>query len=477
MARIDSLRDGYQTGDLSLYPEALDGRESLYEVRNNAETKLTQSLSYSGTRVIVGDTSSFPSKGIIKISGDNDKQGELIYYGSKTVNTFKDLVRGFAGSRQNQWDINAKVGNTVSAEHHNAVKDAIMKIETNLGLMESPDPISLNGILKTQENRFLTPKPLFRAYPTSGAPPLSVTFQNFSTGPLVRYFWDFGDGTTSTEKNPIHHYVTEGSYSVELTVVSVLGGQAIMTKSNYVLVSNEEKQPFFYISLINNPRPDNLSGSIIANYLNTNTGYGPTIFEFIDQTDGDIQERYWNFNSPGRLIQRMHKCSGSLSSGSNYKIIINGKNVKNNFEGKKLALVVNNSEPAMPPNCYIMNINSIKYGILYTDPVTHTSQIDEKISTHCDLNGATPIYRTEIIATIAGGSSANLSGFNVSNAKIGAIENDSVLNYREIDPNIHVAYFIYEKQYSQPQPSVFVLYKNQVIKKAFLKKENTIEIT
>jgi len=172
----------------------------------------------------------------------------------------------------------------------------------------------------------------------------------------------------------------------------------------------------------------------------------------------------------------MHKCSGSLSSGGNYKIIINGKNVKNNFEGKKLALVVNNSDPAKPPNCYTMNINSIKYGILYTDTATNTEQVDEKISTHCDLNGATPIYRTEIIATIAGGSSANLSGFNVSNAKIGAIENDSVLNYREIDPNIHVAYFIYEKQYSQPQPSVFVLYKNQVIKKAFLKKENTIEI-
>ena len=214
MARIDSLTSGYQTGDLSLYPDALDDKESLYEVKNNAETFLTQSLSYSGGRVIVKDTSSFPDKGIIKISGENKKQGELIYYGSKTINTFKDLVRGFAGSRQNQWDINAKVGNTVSAEHHNAVKDAIMKIEANLGLKDDPDPISLNGILKVQENRFLTPKPLFRSYPISGAPPLSVTFQNFSTGPLVRYFWDFGDGTTSTEKNPIHQYVTEGSYTV-----------------------------------------------------------------------------------------------------------------------------------------------------------------------------------------------------------------------------------------------------------------------
>jgi PKD repeat protein len=465
VARIDSLRDGYQTGDLSLYPEALDGKESLYEVKNNAETKLTQSLSYSGGRVIVGDTSSFPDKGIIRISGNNDKQGELIYYGSKTSNTFTNLVRGFAGSRQNQWDINSKVGNTVSAEHHNAVKDAIMKIETNLGLVQSPNPISLNGILKIQENRFLTPKPLFRAYPASGSPPLSVTFQNFSTGPLVRYFWDFGDGETSTEKNPIHKYVTEGSYSVELNVVSVLGGQAIMTKSNYVLVSNEEKQPFFYISLVNNPQPNNLSGAIVANYLNTNSGYGPTIFEFIDQTDGDIQERYWNFNSPGRLIRKLYKCSWTIisSQGKTYKITVAGKNAKDNFYGKQLSLIVGD-------NCYIMNINSIKYGLV--DPMTQ--QIDEENSKHCDLNGATPIYKTEIIATIAGGSDRSLSSNGV--AKIGAIENESILNYREIDPNIHVSYFIYEKQYSRPQPSVFVLYKNQVIKKAFLKKENTIEI-
>ena len=474
MARIDSLRDGYQTGDLSLYPDALDNKESLYEVKNNAETKLTQSLSYSGSRIIVGSTSRFPDKGIVKISGENEKQGELIYYGSKTANTFKDLVRGFAGSRQNQWDINAKVGNTVSAEHHNAVKDAIIKTEVNLGLNNSPNPLSLNGILKTQENRFLTPKPLFRAYPIRGVPTLSVTFQNFSTGPLVRYFWDFGDGTTSTEKSPIHQYVTEGYYTVELTIVSVLGGQAIMTKSNYILVSNDEKQPFFYISLINNPNPDNLSGNIIANYLNTNSGHGPTIFEFIDQTDGDIQERYWNFNSPGRLIHKLHKCSGSPyveptttttnSSSNKYKIIINEKNVKDDFEGKSLALVVNN-------DCYIMSINSIKYGMFYNE-VT-----DENSSSRCDLNGVSPVYRTEIIATIIGGSVGVLpSSLPTSSSKIGAIEKEQVLNYREIDPNIHVTYFIYEKQYSQPQPSVFVLYKNQVIKKAFLKKENTIEI-
>jgi PKD repeat protein len=28
------------------------------------------------------------------------------------------------------------------------------------------------------------------------------------------YLWDFGDGTTSTEKSPIHNYTEEGTYKV-----------------------------------------------------------------------------------------------------------------------------------------------------------------------------------------------------------------------------------------------------------------------
>jgi len=44
-----------------------------------------------------------------------------------------------------------------------------------------------------------------------------VTFTNLSkvTG---SYHWDFGDGTTSTEQNPVHNYGKKGKYVVTLTV-------------------------------------------------------------------------------------------------------------------------------------------------------------------------------------------------------------------------------------------------------------------
>ncbi|KMN45663.1 collagenase ColA [Bacillus sp. LK2] len=37
-------------------------------------------------------------------------------------------------------------------------------------------------------------------------------------GKIVSYLWDFGDGTTSTEANPVHAYEKEGIHTVKLTV-------------------------------------------------------------------------------------------------------------------------------------------------------------------------------------------------------------------------------------------------------------------
>jgi hypothetical protein len=44
----------------------------------------------------------------------------------------------------------------------------------------------------------------------------SIYFNNHSTGTSV-YFWDFGDGTFSNEKYPLHEYNSSGNYNVILT--------------------------------------------------------------------------------------------------------------------------------------------------------------------------------------------------------------------------------------------------------------------
>ncbi len=52
---------------------------------------------------------------------------------------------------------------------------------------------------------------------TSGYAPLSVLFTDRSQNVIV-WNWNFGDGATSTEQNPMHTYSAEGTYTVNLEV-------------------------------------------------------------------------------------------------------------------------------------------------------------------------------------------------------------------------------------------------------------------
>ncbi len=56
----------------------------------------------------------------------------------------------------------------------------------------------------------------------SGCVPLVVTFTNTSTNALS-YFWEFGDGNSSLQTNPIHAYQNAGRYTVRLKAYGISG--------------------------------------------------------------------------------------------------------------------------------------------------------------------------------------------------------------------------------------------------------------
>ena len=63
-----------------------------------------------------------------------------------------------------------------------------------------------------------------------------VQFNNMSADKAIGYKWDFGDGSSSTEKNPMHIYAASGYYDVTLTVRGQTGSDvAQMT----VLINDE----------------------------------------------------------------------------------------------------------------------------------------------------------------------------------------------------------------------------------------------
>ncbi|MEL7663859.1 MAG: CARDB domain-containing protein [Methanosarcina mazei] len=110
----------------------------------------------------------------------------------------------------------------------------------------------------------------FTSNVTSGYTPLSVKFTDLSKD-ATGWKWEFGDGNTSKEQNPIYTYSTTGTYTVNLTVTNT-GGSNATTKSNYISVG--------YIPPTTNP-------VIVTN----KDSFTPT-FSWTYYARGDSQQQY-----------------------------------------------------------------------------------------------------------------------------------------------------------------------------------------
>lgn len=61
---------------------------------------------------------------------------------------------------------------------------------------------------------------------------LTVNFSDNSSGGATSYFWDFGDGNTSTQANPSHTYASSGSYTVCQVVTNSCGTDSMCQQVN-----------------------------------------------------------------------------------------------------------------------------------------------------------------------------------------------------------------------------------------------------
>jgi PKD repeat protein len=85
-------------------------------------------------------------------------------------------------------------------------------------------------------NTATKPAASFTAEPVAGEMPLSVRFVDGSIGEVRAWRWDFGDGSTSTERSPVHTYVAVGTWSVTLEVVGP-GGSSTLEKPGLITVT------------------------------------------------------------------------------------------------------------------------------------------------------------------------------------------------------------------------------------------------
>jgi PKD repeat protein len=194
------------------------------------------------------------------------------------------------------------------------------------------------------------------AQPQSGTAPLTVRFLDISSGSVSGWNWDFGDGTTSNNKNPTHVYQEPGQYSVTLQIegndgVSLNETVIDVGPSEFIRTGNRQSS-FEADQVINesgNPGqlPENLSGDekrndttepdrpLLVNgssssrekgrpaiseplkadfNIGTREGNAPLAVSFTDLSTGEITRWNWSFGD-GMVSEEKNPVHTYMSSG------------------------------------------------------------------------------------------------------------------------------------------------------------------
>lgn len=107
---------------------------------------------------------------------------------------------------------------------------------------------------------------------------LTYQFINSSIGNSLTYNWNFGDGTFSTEENPLKTYTVTGTYEVTLSIQSNNSDSCYSTMTNWVWVGDTISycQAYYYAV------PDS-AGGLTANFFDMSSGSIDTwLWEFGD---------------------------------------------------------------------------------------------------------------------------------------------------------------------------------------------------
>ncbi|MDD4575804.1 MAG: PKD domain-containing protein, partial [Bacteroidales bacterium] len=151
---------------------------------------------------------------------------------------------------------------------------------------------------------------------TSGCGTLLVNFQNTSTGSTpMTFFWEFGDGTTSTFENPSKHYSTPGIYTIKLTASNAQGSNT-KTQTNLIKVYQRPSVSFF-ASDTNGCQP------FLVNFSPQITGGGNIIqytWDFGDGFSSTQQNPGYSYQNPGTYTVSLTVRDHNQCTGANSKI-------------------------------------------------------------------------------------------------------------------------------------------------------------
>jgi len=149
----------------------------------------------------------------------------------------------------------------------------------------------------------------FTGSPISGTIPLTVSFTDNSNNTPTSWLWDFGDGSTSDKKDPVHTYTTQGAHSVTLTSANA-GGSSTVTRSSYIVANMITPTASFTAKPVSGIAP------FAVQFTDTSTYY-PTswLWDFGDGGISSLQNPSHTYTVPGTYTVTL-KVSNPVGSSS-----------------------------------------------------------------------------------------------------------------------------------------------------------------
>ncbi len=214
----------------------------------------------------------------------NPEAGELIQ--------FQDLTSG----NPSAWNWNFGDGSTSNLQNPTHTYN-------NAGTYTVTLQVSNGDYTRTVSKTITVLAPITVGFSYSPANPVvgqDVQFSNASTGSITSYSWNFGDGSSSTLKDPVHKYSSAGNFTVTLTATNAKGSKS---KSQTITVSQSISPSFSY---------------------NPASPYAGQTVQFTDSSSGNPTSWSWDFGdgSTSSLQNPTH----AYSSAGTYTVTLTASN-------------------------------------------------------------------------------------------------------------------------------------------------------
>ncbi len=158
----------------------------------------------------------------------------------------------------------------------------------------------------------------FFATPIQGLPPLAVVFNNESEVDAEKWVWNFGDGGTSTSKDPIYTYNTAGYYSVSLSAITSSDTITRIREDFIIVVHTGVPSAYFNINM----SPEQATGRGLAD---------ETIYKFQDVSVGAITDWEWDFGDGAISTEKNPEHIYSDAGTYNVKLKVTGPSGSDEF--------------------------------------------------------------------------------------------------------------------------------------------------